>query len=55
MKAFESLKYYVFTLRKKKSLKTYKSLKKWSKTTAAKVYYALEAYKDQKKVKNAIY
>lgn len=55
MKAFESLKYFAFTLRKNKTFKIVKSLKKWSNNLTVKGFYALRVYAKQQKDKKAKY
>ena len=55
MKAFESLKYFAFTLRKNKTFKTIKSLKKWSANLTVKAFYALRVYAQRQKEKKAKY
>lgn len=55
MKAFESLYYFTFTLRKNKAHKSMRSLKKWSTDLQVKTFYSLKAYASQQKAKKAKY
>ena len=55
LKVFESLKHYTFTLRKKKTLKKYRALRKWGQNASCKVFFALKAYKNRKQVNRQIY
>ena len=55
LKVIESLKHYTFSLRKKKTLKKYRALRKWGQNASSKVFFALKAYKNQKQLKRQIY
>ena len=55
MKAFESLKYYVFTIRRLKQGKKFTALRHWAKTVKVGALAAFKVYQQYRKDKRRLY
>jgi len=55
MKAFESLKYFLFTLVPIEKAKNFRALRFWSKTLSRKCWSTLKAYSSHRKNKTKLY